>query len=759
MLSGTIGIALATFAAGWMPALPARQGIAVLALFALFCAGLKPVAATRFLAGACLGLLYGVLWGENLLDRRPAPALEGEVLEVRGLVLEPPQRRAFSGGGERQRFPFLATEFACPKNESACPADARRILLSYYGEQPIEAGERWRFQVRLKRPWGLANPGSFNYQAWLSQHRFAATGYVRDTGLRRLSAGRGWTGPHQRWRQRIANALRAGLPDSPARGVLLALSNGDRSAIGPEQWRRIRRYGLNHLIVISGLHVGMIAGLGFLIGRVFGRKPAHLSAALFALVYSAQAGFALPTLRALVMLATVQLVALGGRRVRPFRCMGVALFAVALIDPLATHNAGFWLSFAAVALIFYLNGQWPGVRGWRFVLLLQFSLSPATGLLASVWFGGASWLAPLANLLAVPVLTFWLAPLCMLASIVAPAFETAAGFLWKLASLPLVGFFRFDAFLSDLRIPLWLEFRLTPAAATGAIVGVVLLLAHRASPFRWVACVFFALLMFSEKPPPARDELRVTVLDVGQGLAVVLRTARATVIYDTGAGDPMGPNMAGSVILPFLQREGIDTVDLLVLSHGDRDHASGVYTLHDSIPIRRTWYGDARFEGLPDQEPCREGLALRLGDLELRALHPGRGPLPRKSNDRSCVLTVGHRGARLLLPGDIESPVELELVRRFGAELASDILLAPHHGSRTSSSGPFLRRVAPEIAVFSAGYRNRFGHPHPEVVARYRRYGIDVYDTAAGGAISLHLKNGNLAEPAQWREVRRFYWH
>lgn len=754
MQSWTIVSAAGVFLCGWLPSLIAPVypliGALIIAGFGLRTG--KPI--LYLCALSLIGAAYGTLWGEVLLERRLPPTLESVALPARITVLEPPQIRRFAGGGRRQRFAADVRLETCPVEDPDCNRDIGRVLLAWYGDESLRAGEQWRADIKLRRPHGLANPGSFNFEAWLSRNRFAATGHISRGGLERLAEGQ--TGPHQRWRQLLAERLRNHPMDHRIRGVLLAMTNGDRSGIDHELWQRFQVYGLNHLLVISGLHVGLVAAMGFLAGRLVGRRCAHLTAAGLALIYSALAGFALPTLRALAMLASVQMAALAGRRVRAWHSLGLALALVALVDPLATHSAGFWLSFGAVALIFTVRNLYPEWSAWRLTLRLQLMLSLGMGLVASYWFGGLGWFAPAANLIAVPVLTFWLAPLCLAGALLAHPLPAVAGWCWDLAALPVAGFLRVDALLSAVELPLWVAYQPTLPALLSTLAGCVLLLTRRGWPQRWLAGLFLAAALFPTRSPPAADTLEFWLLDVGQGLAAVVLQGDTVLVYDTGAGDPAGPNMASSVIAPFLSRRGIEHIDVLVISHGDQDHASGVFSLHRRFDVGETWVGELPFPGLLGQRACRAGTSLRRGDVRLELLSPaGDGG---EGNNRSCVLRLDFRGVRLLLPGDIEVNVEHALLRRRRGALAAEVLVVPHHGSRSSSSSAFIAAVRPQVALLSRGYRNRFGHPHPQVVARYRHFGIPLCDTAELGALKLVIDDEGVRAITGWRRERRFYW-
>ncbi|MEE4659609.1 MAG: ComEC/Rec2 family competence protein, partial [Halieaceae bacterium] len=505
MQSGTIVSAAAVMAVGWMPALPPPWlllcGALISALFSVFYRrpGLT-------LLCVCLGLLYGSCWGERLLKQRLPHTLEAQVLLAEWRVLEPPQLQQRSEGGQRQRFAARVTLLDCGVH--ACIDGSRRMLLAYYGDLPLRAGERWRGEVKLKQPRGLANPGSFNRESWLAQRRFAATGYVREQALVRLDRSQGL--PVQQWRQRLSERLAETVPDPTRRGVLLALSSGDRSGLSRQDWATFQRYGLNHLLVISGLHVGLAAGLGFLLGRIGGHYGAHLLALLCAASYSALAGFSLPTLRALAMLVSVQAVAMLGRRAPPLYGFWLALLAVALLDPLASHGAGFWLSFGAVLVIFYLRHMWPALDGLRTAILVQAVLAPGMGLLAAYWYGGLGWLAPLVNLVAVPVLAFWLAPLCLTAALLPPL----DALCWELAGWPVAGFMALDQLLAGQLDP-WLRLRPSLPGVLGGLAGLLWLAGHRALPYRVLA---LPLLLLPVLPPVAalpagRTEL--ALLDVG----------------------------------------------------------------------------------------------------------------------------------------------------------------------------------------------------------------------------------------------------
>jgi competence protein ComEC len=768
MLSGTIGTALGALLTGWLPCLPGWPICACALLFAALLARLThahPLA--TLLLGLSLGLGWGQLSGERLLASRLSADLEGKAVVLEGVVAAPPQRRSYPGGRQRQRFPFQVERRICgePGCDSAIPA--RRVLLSYFGPQRIAVGDRWRLTARLKRPWGLANPDSFNFQAWLARQRFDATGSVRARELVRLPPGGGYSW-YQRWRGLVADRLAQLSLEQPVRGVLTALSNGDGSAIPREEWRRLQRYGLNHLVVISGLHVGLVAAVGYFCGRLVGallglvwqrshaRAGGRWGALTAAFTYALLSGFGLPAQRALIMLASVQLLSAGGRQLRPVPCLALALAGVALVDPLASHSGGFWLSFGAVGLIFWIREAYPGLAGWRQLLLIQAVLSAGTGLLASLWFGGVGWVAPLANLVAVPVLSLWLAPLCLLAAVVAIPLPGLSAGLWQLAGLPVAAFFQLADALQGFDELWWLAMKPRAWQVALALLALLWLSGPAGLLPRRLALLLLLPLAFPATRLPDAGTLQVTVFDVGQGLAVLAHSRDATLLYDSGPGDPAGPNTASSVILPYLAARRI-VPDVVIASHGDNDHASGIPVLMEAFPDAQLWYGEPLPTHHDNAFACRAGREWRSGGLLVQQWHPAASG--GEGNAGSCVLLVDLEGFRVLLPGDIGHASELELLDGRPGNWDIDLLVAPHHGSASSSSGAFLNRARPRHVVFAAGYRNHFGHPSADVIKRYRRRGARVYRTDHGGAVTFEARHGQLRAVRQWRRQRTFYWH
>jgi competence protein ComEC len=546
-------------------------------------------------------------------------------------------------GALRFRFRVEATEQA-----GADTGFTGLVRLSWYREAPpLRVGERWRLSVRLKPPHGFANPGGFDYERWLFQEGIRATGHVlarHEQVL--LDPGRG-AYQIDRWRQRLRDHIDRVLAGGEGSALIQALVLGERSGIAPAQWEALTRTGTNHLIAISGLHVGLVAGFVFLLVRRAWAASARLALALAApraaaaaaflaaLTYSALAGFAVSTQRALIMLAVV-LLALGwARTLRPAAGISLALGGVLLLDPQAVLAVGFWLSFGAVAVLLYALGQRVAGGGW-WTRWGKAQWAVGLGLLPLLFltFGRGSLIAPLVNLVAVPVFSLVLLPAVMVAAVLSlvpglglPLVLMARLLEWSMQGLETLADWSWAAASLSGR-PGWVW-----AAAFG---GTVLLLAPRGLPGRWTGLALLLPLALVRPPVPASGEAELTLLDVGQGLAAVVRTRHHVLVYDTGPAFPSGFNTGAAVLLPFLQEIGVRRIDTLVLSHGDRDHVGGLRGLLGRVPIAGILSGEP--ERIPDADalPCRAGHGWTWDGVRFEVLHPDRPGL--SGNNSSCVL-------------------------------------------------------------------------------------------------------------------------
>lgn len=728
--------------------------------------GRVAAAALAIAGGLALGFGWAAWRAEvRLADALPA-AWEGRDVEVTGVVAGLPQDFAYG-----TRF-----EFAVEAVSTATAQVPERIMLSWYQgrrddeefvRQPVRPGERWRFTVRLKRPHGNANPHGFDYEAWLLERGIRATGYVRPAPAVRLDA-MVWRPDHavERARDAVRASFLAALPpgSNPWAGILVALAVGDQKAVNGELWTTFNRTGTTHLMSISGLHVTMVAALfGMAAGALWRRSPslvlrlpaqraAIVAGLLAAFAYALLAGFAVPAQRTLYMLAVAAAAALSGRIVSPGRTLCLALLVVLLVDPWAVLAAGFWLSFGAVGALLYVGSAAVGEeRGWgarvRAWGIVQWAATLASLPVLLLVFQQFSLVSPLANAVAIPVISFVVTPLALLGAVLPwwPVLALAHGvmdglmaFLFWCAAWPV---------WTVPAPPLW--------AALSAVLGVVLVLLPHGVPGRLVGAVLMLPALFWPAERPPHGEARVTVLDVGQGLAAVVRTHAHTLIYDPGPLYSAESDAGQRVVVPYLRALGIDRVEVLMITHRDSDHAGGAASVRSALAVGRV----VASTGEPDSEPCRAGQAWEWDGVHFAVLHPAAADYgrERKANNLSCVLRVDAGGARLLLTSDIEARDEAALIARDADALAADVLLVPHHGSRTSSTPEFLAAVDAREAVIPAGYRNRFGHPKAEVIERHAARGTRLWRTDRDGAVSVRLGAEGAVVDA-WREARRRYW-
>ncbi|MEJ2453219.1 MAG: DNA internalization-related competence protein ComEC/Rec2 [Candidatus Thiodiazotropha sp.] len=717
--------------------------------------GLRPL--VGFVAGLCWGMVFAQLQ----LNHRLPPELEGRDLLLEGEIASLPA----SAQGVA-RFEMEVLQLTGPKGEQA---SVRKVMLNWYDPpDQLEAGQQWRLMVRLKRPHGMRNPAGFDYAQWLFTQRVAATGYVREwQGSGLMAEARGTS--LQSVRQAIAEAIDRQLEPGPVSGLVKALSLGDRRTLSRQDWRVFSRTGTSHLIAISGLHVGLAAGWCWFLGQWFWRRserlvlrlPAQRAGAVLGLLgafaYAGLAGFSLPTQRALVMVS----VALGGvilaQSVRPLRSLTLALFLLVLFDPTAPLTPGFWLSFGAVGLILVVLGgrlEQPAI-GWR-LLRIQAAVSLGLMPLLFIHFGEASLIAPLVNLLLVPWFSLVLVPMSLIGLLLLPipALASAwygllglsAGLTFDLlqwfSQLPL-------ATVQMAHLPLWL--------ALGALLGGLLLLLPAGMPGRPLGLLLLAPLLFVETSRPRPGEFWFTLLDVGQGLACVVQTNTHVMIYDTGPAYGSGFSTAEAAILPYLSRHARHRIDRMVVSNGDSDHAGGVEVVASALQVDDLLSGEA--ERVPSARPCRAGESWSWDGVAFQVLHPENGVRFRRSNDNSCILRITNGLWSLLLTGDIELQGESSLLATRRDDMDSDILVAPHHGSATSSSDAFVAAVEPAWVLFSTGYRNRYGFPKAEVVERWRMAGAQPFNSAETGAISFYVHNDERPPVIELeRERHRRYW-
>lgn len=723
------------------------------------------------LAALAVGWSYAAWRAElRLADALPAD-LEGRDVTVTGVVASLPQD--FERG---LRFVFEVEESAEPLPRTISLAWYRGFRDDeWHSLTDVHPGERWRLTVRLKRPHGNVNPHGFDYEGWLLQQGIRATGYVRPAeSNRRLEAFvPGLMNAVERLREGVRTRFRAALPDAPYAGVLVALAVGDQRSIRPGLWPLFARSGIAHLVAISGLHVTMIAALfAAAVGAVWRRSPrlalrwpaqqaGVVAGFAAALGYCLLAGWGVPAQRTLYMLGCVALALVLRREAAPTRVLALALAVVLVLDPWAVLAAGFWLSFGAVALLF-LAGSGRLAPDGRLRAALRGQWAITVGLVPAllVLFQQFSLVSPLANAIAIPLVSFVVTPLAIAFAIVPlQMLADLAHAAFALTMLPV-------GWLADLRWAAWQQAAPPPWLAVLAGVGCLWALLPRGTPARWVGLVPLLPLLMWTPERPAAGAARVTVLDVGQGLAVHVQTAGHDLLYDTGPAFSADANSGERILLPYLKAGGVRRLDTLLVTHQDNDHAGGAEAVLAGIAV------DEVRSSLPDNHPvrliagrrdrpCAAGQGWEWDGVRFTLLHPaadGAAATSRKTNDVACVLRVEAAGRRLLLTSDIEAPSEAALLARDAAALASDVLVVPHHGSRTSSTPAFIAATRPRQVIFPVGYLNRFRHPNDAVWARWSASGAGMWRTDAGGAIGFTLGQAE-PQPEAARDRAPRYWH
>lgn len=761
----------------------------------------------------------GFGWSDWRAQQRMAvalsPAWEGKDIIATGVVAELPQT-----GDEATRFLFHI------ESSNAGDAVPPRVRLSWYGTQnwgnvgeegakpdrragipDLQPGQRWQLTLRVKRPHSLTNPGGFDGEYAMLADNIRAVGYVR-TGKRAQNIALDETGTGfgigvERWRASVRRHILAALPDARYAAVMVALVVGDQSGIARDDWGLFRRTGISHLVSISGLHITMIAGLFAALWmalwrRSFGlarwlrtplplRMPTPRAGAVAAMLgafgYCLLAGMGVPAQRTLLMLSTVAIARLTDRNVPASLSLCWAAAVVAMVDPWAVMSAGFWLSFGAVAIIFFAaqmaldarrNGKTDGwiertqralAGGTRIQLAVTFGLLPLTLLL----FQQTSVVSAVANGLAIPAVSFVTTPLALIGAalpdpLAQPVLMLAeASFRWLAVWLE---------WLAQPRWAVWVAPAAPKWALLLSLLGVALLLVPggvRAWAWRAQGALLLLPLVLARVPMPLPGEFRLVAFDIGQGAAALVETANHRLLFDTGPRYGDHADAAARVIAPYLRSHGVESLDTLVVSHEDSDHAGGTETVIGAVPVRTMLAslppGHA-LRGVADESgvrfaDCLAGQTWTWDGVVFEVLHPLRLPAESErvsSNARSCVLRIANGRHAALLTGDIEAAQESALIAAETPErLMADILLVPHHGSKTSSSGAFLDAVSPQVAVFQVGYRNRYGHPHPQVWQRYVARDIDGLRTDKTGAVVIET-GGDVLNVQTARTMRPRYW-
>ncbi|MGB9094068.1 MAG: DNA internalization-related competence protein ComEC/Rec2 [Gallionella sp.] len=731
--------------------------------------------AARMLLFAAFALGFGFYHAAWRAEQRLAIALPGEWqgrdIEVTGVVADLPHR--FEQG---QRFRFDVEKILTP--QASVPEHL--YLSTYYSRQTeppvLHAGERWQLTVRLKQPHGSSNPHGFDFELWALENNVRAVGYVNSKAdnLRLDALAVGYNYRIQHWREQLRDKLAAALPVAPYAGVLTALAIGDQSSIPQAQWQVFTRTGVNHLMSISGLHITMLASLGFALAYWLwrrsvrltlllpARKAAALVALLVALSYALLSGFAVPAQRTVYMAGAVAVALWLNRNFSPAQMLGIALLGVLIPDPWAILSPGFWLSFGAVALILYvtayrLKPSHVLVEYARVQWAMTIGLVPM--LLAL--FQQVSLVSPIANAFAIPLVSLVVVPLTLLGAALPPYFGGAP--LW-LAHQVMAMTMSLLEWLNSLPQAVWTQHAPPPWSIAAGMLGALLILLPRGFPARWLGVVLMLPMFLNGPPQPAEHSLRLTIFDVGQGLAVAAQTRHHALLYDAGPDFSGGADSGNRILIPSLRAMGIRRMDGMILTHDDTDHTGGAASIMQAMPV--DWLSSS----LPERHPllqtsaeirhCMDGQTWQWDGVLFEILHPDKASYAEANtsdNDRGCVLRISIANQHILLAADIEAASEAELLDRHPDKLPAALLVVPHHGSRTSSTVKFISAVRPRYAVFTSGYRNRFGHPKQDIVQRYADSGAALLRSDQDGAILVDM-NADRLRVERYRNTHSRYW-
>lgn len=733
-----------------------------------------------------LGFIYAHLRAEHRLQDSLAKGCEQKPLRIQGVINSVPERNE---RGQHITFKvervFHATchvpsHISLNLYEKSFRQAEPEQQASAISRMPtLHAGERWVWQVKLKRPHGSYNPHGFDYEAWSLSNNIRATGNIQhNAGMKRLDT-LAWqpTTLIARWRERVGARIARVLGQTPEAGVIRALVIGEDSQLSRKDWQMFVDTGINHLVSISGLHITMLASLAYLATLWCWRRrpqwglyvPAKLAASvlgmLVALAYAALAGFSVPTQRTLYMLMTVALL-LCMRRQWPFsRILACALWVVTVIDPWAVLAPGFWLSFGAVAVLaFAMGGRLRPANSLASAVHAQWVVTLAFVPVVLLLFNQCSLVAPLANAVAIPLVSFVVVPLGIAGALL--PLDWALHVAHSCLSLGLQGL----AWLASFSWAVWFHATPTLLQTTFALMGVGSLLMPKGWPLRWCGLLLLLPLLQAPVSDLKQGEMRATIIDVGQGLSVLVQTQHHQLLYDAGAQYHAESDAGQRVVLPYLRHLGVQSLDLAIVSHDDNDHVGGMASVLADLPVkqvRSSLASDAVFfQQLNDlnvkvaHQPCVDGQSWLWDGVKFEILWPSADSASNlKDNDKSCVLKISTQEKSVLLTGDIEKIAEAMLLEAHAETLKSDVLTIPHHGSKTSSSTAFVAAVSPSVAIATNGYLNRFGHPKAVIVERYQTMGAQVLQSDQHGAVIAEFRQDGALNLQVWREVLPRYWH
>ncbi|CAH1905319.1 DNA internalization-related competence protein ComEC/Rec2 [Candidatus Nitrotoga sp. HW29] len=754
---------------------------------------------TLFATFACtFGFFYAAFFAQQRLSDTLPAEWQGKDIQIIGVVAKLPTQHEHG-----LRFVFDVEQVLTP-NAIVPP----HILLGSYDEMrkeplDIHAGERWQLTVRLKQPHGSSNPHDFDFEAWMLENKLRANGYihrkpdnvrldalvqspdyyiqslrekVRDHIQKTLSALPNQLHPLQiphtaSGAEALDSAEMSVIEKNNYVGVLTALAIGDQTGIPATQWQVFTRTGVNHLMSISGLHITMLSGLAFAVSYWLWRRSTRLTRALparkvaaligllVALGYALLAGYGVPAQRTVYMLATIASMLWLSRTVAPSQILAAALLVVLLLDPWAVLSPGFWLSFGAVALIFYVTAHRLRPPHWLVTYgRVQWAMS--IGLIPPLlaMFQQVSLVSPIANAFAIPLVSFVVVPLTLLGA--------ALPFDWPLwlAHQAMRVCIHLLEWLNSLPEVVWTQHAPPTWSIVTGMLGVLWMLLPRGFPARWLGLIALLPMFLVLPAVPPENSLRLVIFDVGQGLAVAAQTRNHALLYDAGPNFNSEANSGNRILIPALRGMGISHLDGLILTHDDNDHTGGALSILQGLPVG--WLSSSLATNHPvlqhasNTQRCIDGQAWEWDGVHFEVLHPTAESYAEekiRDNNRSCVLKISTGKNSVLLAADIEKDSEWRLLKQHEEELPATLLVVPHHGSKTSSVNAFVAAVHPRYAVFTVGYRNRFGHPKEEIVERYRAMDSELLRSDKDGAIVVEMDIQNISVE-RYRKSHARYW-
>lgn len=730
---------------------------------------------SAILLGIIIGFSWTWVWASYYVSQQLPEEWIKKNVEVVGQVISIPQ--VYS---HHTAFRFRVEQIIYEGKRYDAP---RYLNLSWYEDQysktPIPVpeltlGQTWTFTVRLKPPQGFASPFASDHSQHLFSQRVGAVGYIyTKLPVELLAEDIQWIDQINKYREHLSKKMRTVLNNQNQSGIIEALAIGEKGKISTEEWKILQATGTSHLVAISGLHIGLVAGLVLGVMSlairscfIFTRRyPSVMMASFFAwwaaFVYSALAGFAIPTQRALIMLSLAMLMVVQRQAFSRIYTFAAAVVLVLLWDPLATLSVSFWLSFIAVGTLFYLmsgrifKAQRNRLYDWTlFQLGIGVLLTPAT-----LWFFQQTPLvSPLANAIAIPWVSFIVVPLTLFGCFFIDIFPWLGNTLLQWGNYFMQVIWFLLEFLANVRYATW-QYTIPHSWILLLItLGVAILFLPRGFPGRAFGIIALLSLALIEIKRPLMGEVWIDILDVGQGLSTVVRTSKHVLVYDTGDQFSDRLNAGTAVVLPFLRGHAISAIDILMISHADRDHMGGANSILQELAVKKVMAGDQWKSPYSKVTPCLADQHWEWDGVYFQVLHPAAKE-QWQGNNASCVLKISVGNHSVLLTGDIESAAEKQLLMLQANVLPSSVLVAPHHGSRTSSTLKFINQVDPEYVIFPAGYLNRFRFPSAKILERYTKQGALALITATHGTIRLAFDALNLKVSEGFRKQYKRYWH